>query len=289
MKVLNNNVVLAKDLSNFNEVILVGRGIGFGRKKNDNTEYPYEQIEKTFQASDTKMKSEYMKLLEKIDKKIVGLCEEIIAEAETALGEMDAHIHLLLADHIGFALERLTNGMNINNPFLYEIKILYATEFEIAKKAAKKIYEYTKISIPESEMGFIALYFHSAIKSKNVIETFRDTRTLRESIEIIETGIGYNINPEDPSYLRLVNHLRAVINRLSNQDKVSNPLLDAIKEKFSDSFTIANRIGDLIGTVKAVDITEDELGYMAIHIERLKYIAGKEGRYFNRNSDILTK
>ena len=69
LKVLNNNVVLVKDETKFNEVILVGRGIGFGRKKFDYAEYPYEHIEKTFQTSDTKMKSEYMKLFEQIDKK----------------------------------------------------------------------------------------------------------------------------------------------------------------------------------------------------------------------------
>lgn len=283
LKVLNNNVVLVKDKATLNEVILVGRGIGFGLRKYDDAEYQSERIEKSFQASDNKIKNGYMKLFEQIDKRVIGLCEEIIAEAETALGEMDVHIHLLLVDHIGFALERLSNGMNINNPFLYEIKILYSTEFEVAKKAAKKIYEHTKISIPESEIGFIALYFHSAIKSKNVIETFKDTRALRESIEIIEIGIGYSINPEDQSYLRLVNHLRAVLSRLTSQDRISNPLLDSIKEKFADSFAIARKIGVHINTVKEVDITEDELGYMAIHIERLKYLANKEGSGFNRN------
>ncbi len=223
-----------------------------------------------------------MKLFEKIDKKIIGLCEEIITDAEAVLGEMDPHIHLLLTDHIGFALERLTNGMNISNPFLYEIKILYATEFEIAKKAARKILEYTKIAIPETEVGFIAQYFHSAIKNKNIKETMKDTRALRESIEIIEKAIGYRINPDDQSYLRLVNHLRAVINRLTDHYMIYNPLLDIIKEKFADSFAIAHTIGAYINTVKEVDIIEDELGYMAIHIERLKYIAGKEGSGFNR-------
>lgn len=84
---------------------------------------------------------------------------------------------------------------------------------------------------PETEIVFIALYFHSALKSKNVIETSKNARPLRNSIVIIETGV---------------------------------------------------RFGAHINTVKEGDITEDEFGYMAIHLERLNNIAEKEGSGFNR-------
>jgi len=282
IRVLNNNVVLVKDKANAGEAILVGRGIGYGRKKYDDVEYQQTQIEKSFQTLDIQMKSEYLKLLEQVDRKIIGLCGEIIAEAESVLGEMDSYIHLLLSNHVGFALERLKNQMKITNPFLYEIKVLYPLEFEIAKYAAKKISEHTNILVPESEAGFIAIYFHSAIKNKSIKETLKETRILREVIEIIESGIEHKINPEDHSYFRLINHLRAVLSRITNQKCVCNPIIETIKERFDHSFEIAKRIGTHIKEYKETDITEDELGYMAIHIERLKEIAKKEGSGFNQ-------
>ncbi len=47
--------------------------------------------------------------------------------------------------------------------------------------------------------------------------------------------------------------------------------MDTIKEKFSDSFDIAKKIGGVyINKEKNIYITDDELGYMALHIERIR-------------------
>ena len=71
-------------------------------------------------------------------------------------------------------------------------------------------------------------------------------------------------------YSRLINHLGASISRMEKKKYIENPLLDTIKEKFSDSFDIAKKIGVYINKEKNIYITDDELGYMALHIERIR-------------------
>lgn len=67
----------------------------------------------------------------------MGVSEEIIALAEEKLGQLNSHIHVALTDHIGFALDRIKMGMEMSNPFIYEIRALYPEEFRIGLMASE--------------------------------------------------------------------------------------------------------------------------------------------------------
>ena len=270
-KVMNNNVVLAVDLQSNLEMVLVGKGIGFGKKENMVTEIDAEKIEKSFHAFDEKIRRNYLKYLSQINDNVLDAVEEIVSLAEDRLGKLNEHLQVLLTDHIKFALERIKMGIGIDNPFLHEIKALYPEEFKIGKKGAEIIKAHTGIQISEDEMGFIALYLYSARQNKTINETVRDTRILRELIEIIEKELNYRINPENTAYNRLVNHLMLEINSLTENTK--NPLLNYIKERMTLSFSIAKKLADHLYKNKNIVISEDKAGYMAIHIERIRELA----------------
>jgi len=270
-KVMNNNVVLAVDLQSNLEMVLVGKGIGFGKKENMVTEIDAEKIEKSFHTFDEKIRRNYLKYLSQINDNVLDAVEEIVSLAEDRLGKLNEHLQVLLTDHIKFALERIKMGIGIDNPFLHEIKALYPEEFKIGKKGAEIIKAHTGMQISEDEMGFIALYLYSARQNKTINETVRDTRILRELIEIIEKELNYRINPENTAYNRLVNHLMLEINSLTENTK--NPLLNYIKEQMTLSFSIAKKLADHLYKNKNIVISEDKAGYMAIHIERIRELA----------------
>lgn len=52
IKVLNNNVILAFEKENHQEMILVSKGIGFGKKENNVIQLTDEKIEKKFMTFD---------------------------------------------------------------------------------------------------------------------------------------------------------------------------------------------------------------------------------------------
>lgn len=270
IKALNNNVVLAKDTNSNKEMILVGKGIGFSKKQNQIITFKDKEIERTFVPYNDKMKKDYEQLIGQLDGEVVGVCEEIIATAETKLGELDPYIHIVLTDHIGFALERLKNDIEINNPFLYEIKVLYKKEFEIAEIGAELIEKNLRIEIPESEKGFIALHLHSAVRKEKVSNTMKNTRIIKEIIEIIESQLKIDVSTNSLVYFRLLNHVKAFIGRLESDQCIENPLLRSIKKEMKKSFKLAKKIGDYVKDHKSIKVPEDELGYLAIHIERMK-------------------
>lgn len=270
LKILNNNIVLAYDFKNKKDTILMGKGIGFGKKENKKVFIPHKTIQRSFVANDEKMQNEYFRLVKQIDPSVIETCEKIIDIAERELGDLNSHIHILLTDHISFALERVKLGMRIENPFIEEIKILYQDEFEIATRAIEMIKKKLSIDLGFGEIGFVAMHLHSAIKNVNVKETMRNTRIVNDMINIIEEGLNLKLDKTKYDYRRLINHLQGTLDRIKIRNFIENPLLENIKKEFKDSFEIMKIIKAMVEEEYETGIPEQELGYMAIHIERLK-------------------
>lgn len=269
-KILNNNVILAVDYKTRQELILIGKGIGFRKKEGKKINLPHEDIEKSFIAYDEKTKKEYFQLISQLDANVMGVSEEIIAQAEKRLGQLNSHIHIALTDHVGFAIDRIKMGLEMNNPFIYEIKALYPEEFQMGLMAAEIIKDRLNVTISNSEVGFIALHFHSARQNKKVTETMKDTRFLKEIIDLIQKELSIVFDSSDLMYTRLINHLRVTINRVEEKKYIENPLLPTIKQQFEASYRLSQKIGEYVNQKKSINVTEEELGYLALHIERIK-------------------
>lgn len=267
VKVLNNNVCMAKDDKGM-ECIVVGKGIGFGKKAGDIIQE--DKLEKIFYVQEDVNKIKFSELMEKIRGDVIGIAEEIIVMAEKIKGKkLNEHIHIALADHIAFAIERINMGIEIKNPFNIEIKALYKDDYNIALKALELINQRLNISLPEDEAGFIALHLHAALENAGLSNTLKNTRLVSQLVLTIENHIGKHIDRDSIDYLRLVTHLRFAIDRLEKNAPVSNELLASIKKKFKRAYNIAMQVSKVIENTLEKEVPEEEIGYIAIHIQRL--------------------
>lgn len=269
LKIMNNNIIWVLDPDNNSETVLIGKGIGFGIKNGEKVDIPEEKIDKIFVTYDKKTIKEYMGLVESIDTNIMEVCTEIIIYAEKKLGKLSHRVYLVLTDHIAFALERLKKQMVIQNPFLLEIKGIYKDEFEIGLKAQAMILERIGIDITEDEVGFIAMHLNAARENKEIKEILKNTRIIKAVLEIVEKDIEFKIETDTFAYYRLVSHIKGSIDRTIRGESIKNPLLKSIKKEFKQQYFIANKIKSLIETELSLSISDDEMGFMAIHIARI--------------------
>jgi len=271
-RVMNNNVLLVTNLKSNSQRIITGKGLGFGKKTNQLIELDDKEIENRFIKFDRKLKADYFKLVDAIDESIFEVCTEVILMADDKLKDLDNKLHIVLTDHISFAIERVKNGMDITNPFLLEIKNLYSEEYEVALLAREHIHKRLGVKFNDDEVGFIALHLSSAKRSIDVKETMKHTRVLRSLVEIIEESLNYRIK-NDLTYNRLINHLKGAIQRASMAQVIENPLIDTLKENFAESYKIAVRLSDQIEKDLDIKLSESERGYMTIHINRVRGMA----------------
>lgn len=272
-KVLNQNAVLVIDKEQ--EKVAVGKGVGFNKKKNDLLSP--QQVERMFVMEPEGLKKLQV-LLSQIDEKYFFVTEEIIAHAETILGEkLNEHINIGLSDHIAFAAENIQNNIIVRNKLLNEIEILYSEEFSIAQWAVDYLTQTLGIPFSYDEAGYIAIHIHSARSGRtDNSKSIREVTIVSEIIHLIEQELGINIHDEKMSlsYSRLVNHLRLFIHRFqqSQYAVLDDEILDVVRKKYAESYEISKKVQVLLMRNFHYQVPNEELGYLAIHIERLKMI-----------------
>ncbi|QZY55826.1 BglG family transcription antiterminator [Crassaminicella profunda] len=266
-KILSNNVVLVeKENQNY---ILVGKGIGFGKKKGIVLENP-EIIDEKFISLKGLSENEYESFLSQVDPKIIELVEEIMVMVKNELGEgLNPNVHVGLIDHINFAIKRLTEGIEIVNPFLLETKLLYPAEYNLAEKAVSILKENLKIRIPEAEVGFLALHIYGGRGNKSKKEALESSKMMNTIISYTEKKLNIHIDKYSFDYKRFIMHLRGVIDRVLNHKTIENILLSKVKEELMIEFKVAYDVSKIIEKTLKVKIPESETGYIALHLHRL--------------------
>ena len=123
LKVLNNNSILVIDLDTKQELIFLGKGVGFGKKVNQNV----SEIEnaKAYRFTEQQSRQESIDTIKSISPVFIEIAGGIIEEAEKQFGNVDNNILLPLADHIAFAIKRMEQDIELKNPFAKEIKVLF--------------------------------------------------------------------------------------------------------------------------------------------------------------------
>ena len=99
-KVLNNNVVVALD-ENGAETVLMGRGLGFGRRAGD--EAPPDKVEKRFTLHSDQLSDRFQQLITSIPLPHFLMSERIINHAKIARTARNVSVQsfmLPLPDHI---------------------------------------------------------------------------------------------------------------------------------------------------------------------------------------------
>lgn len=251
------------------EKIAIGTGIAFNKRRNDIVKT--QEVEKLFVMEET---DKFQQLILRIPEKHFEISEEIISYAEEKLGvKLSDHIHIVLTDHLSFAIEREHEGIHLQNKLLQEIKILYKTEFEIGMWGIQHISERFQIDMPIDEAGYIALHIHTAKpKSGDMKETVRQTAIISDLIQTITEYLDITIDHDDISYQRLVTHLRHSISRVKHFElhTMDEEMLEMIKKKFPVSYQCSKKVAQVLINSYDMELPENEFGYISLHIERLK-------------------
>lgn len=265
-QVLNNNAVVVID--DEQEKIAIGSGLGYNKGKNDIVNFL--NIEKVFVLKENE---KLQQLLLSIPEEHFTITEKIIAYAEKRLEtKLEDQITLVLADHLSFSINRAEKDIYLKNRLLHEIKVLYKEEFEIGLWAIDYIQKQLKIRMPVDEAGFIALHIHTKkIKGGDLNETVRQTTILKDMVDTIQEVSGITLQRSDISFDRLITHLQFVITRTRRNElhTMDEEMLQMIQDKFSHSYHCAMKTGEAMKQMHGIYLPKEELGYIALHIERL--------------------
>ncbi|GLI83371.1 PtsGHI operon antiterminator [Rossellomorea marisflavi] len=269
-KVLNNNVLIAEHAA-YGEVVLIGKGIGFNRKKGDPIQN--DIAEKMFVLKGEKEQEQYKNLLPFLNddmSSIIISAIELIRERTNSF--LNEHIHIALTDHILFAINRLMRGMEIRNPFLVETRTLYPFEYEVAREVVELINDHTEVNLPEGEIGFIALHIHSAMMNKDLSEINQHSQLIARLTGMIEQQLEVNIDRDSIDYVRLVRHIRYTIERVLKGERVEEPekIANLLKEEYPLCYNLSWKLIKMMQQTLKKPVYDAEAVYLTMHLQRIQ-------------------
>lgn len=104
------------------------------------------------------------------DGRTINFTNYLIETVENISGKKftDSSFHNRLMEHVRPMLNRLENGIKINNSLLVQIRIEYGEMFNYIKQATQLITDRLKVpQIDENEIGFLTLYFAMALEEES--------------------------------------------------------------------------------------------------------------------------
>ena len=265
-KVLNHNAVLAVGESN-NEYLLMAKGIGFARKISETIELPENATIYSLQSEGERGSS--AELAKRTDPDCLEIADFILNNAEKKFGKVDRNILFPLADHIQFAIERMKRNEELKNSLNDDIRILYHEEYSVALTCMDMVKERCGIDLTEDEIGYIALHVHSAIQNEKVSQAMLTAKLVRECADAITKRTGRKVEVTSLDYNRLMNHIRYMVIRMQNGEKLKLNMNEYMSIKYPETFAIAQDVCEQMAKSMKLPFDSAETGYLAMHIERV--------------------
>lgn len=271
-RVINNNVICAVNPRR-QELILLGNGIGFQKKKGDPVDI--EKIEKEFYLKSKNVAGKLYALLAQIPMEYMRVSESIIKTAKLELkAELNDNIYITLTDHISFAVTRNKNGVELKNGLLWEIKKFYASEYKVALKALDIINREFNVNLKEDEAGAIALHIINAELGYDMEGTVKITQFIQKILKIVRYYFKVDLDEDSLYYVRFITHLKFFAYRLFSTTNIpiENRDIDfqeLIKSKYKEEYQCSLKIREQIRQVYGKELTDEDLIYLAVHIRRV--------------------
>ncbi len=270
-KALNHNTLIAISMEDNQECLLIGKGIGFGKKVSERFEISQDVECTVYSLQEQTERGKAMELLKSIDPVFLEIAEKVLTKSEEVFGKIDRRILFPMADHIAFAVQRIRANEQISNPLTDDIRALFHMEYKTAECVKDILWEMLQVEIDEHEVGYVALHIHSAIEDENVALSMQIAMAVRECIRMIEEETGQTIDVMSLSYNRLMNHIRYMVARSIKGEKLKLNMNDYMSVKFPKSYGMAVEVCKQLEKQlhRNTPLDEVEIGYLAMHIERV--------------------
>ena len=196
-----------------------------------------------------------------ITDEIINICNQHDLESTT---------QIRLLQFIIIMLDRFLKDHPLEEMDEKHKKLLDSPDYQIALEIVETIEKQLPIKIPLPEILFITMPIAGRRTPTNnrTMANITITDDINNLLEMIVERVGFNkeIIKENESFFKdLKYHLTFMLNRLIFGLRSKNPLLDDVKDKYPVAYKMAEIAGQVIERKYGLEVTEDELGYIAFY------------------------
>lgn len=172
--------------------------------------------------------------------------------------------------HIYTAICRIRNQHYAADNGKFDKK-LYALDYDAANYIADAIYDEFGLDFPEAEIGYIAvrlagmkMFDGNTGLEQNLIVTPEISSLVLEMLKTVKDAFQIDLNKNLELRMSLSQHIVPMTARIRFGLKLKNPLLTDIKKRFSLAYAIAGQACTVINHHYDTELSDDEIGYVAL-------------------------
>ncbi len=267
---INNNVAVCEDDAG-NELLAMGRGIGFGEMPRT---LALADVERTFYNVDARFITAINDLPQPVLDFAVESADYIRSEISYALSPNFAFI---LADHLAFAIKRAEQGMHVRMPLAYDVEQTYPDEYRLARHVLRRARRSLNAPLRDDEATGIAMNIVNAragaASAEERARVRADEDMLEDVTEIIEDFFEIQVDRGSFAFSRYVTHMRYLFERLHAGTALDSSVVEGfrgIEERYPEGVACVEEIARHIAeTWEGAELSPDEKLYLVIHVSRI--------------------
>lgn len=212
----------------------------------------------------------------------VSLVSEQISTIEKTLGERVPYpYNVNLFSHLYILISRVKQGMadSKNSTLTSEEKRRMSNEPRVAKIAEKTIYNiglYLHKQLPEVEKYYLFQYLISSRLPDLSGETPNFSKIVKDVANYYLSEVGHRLHLATNGttiFLDLANHVKPMLNRLKNDIRVKNVLLEQIKLSYQTIFDVVTEVSaEVSKKYRLPYINSDENGFITLYFARMSEV-----------------
>lgn len=255
-----------------NEVILIGKGIGFQVKPGDSVDP--DIIEKRYYPErDLSAEQMLMVMTKATDKQITAVYKIIQIFREEVTPDFNPNVLFTLMDHILYAINRQQQDLILVNPIQWEIRKIYSKEYAVGLKAVEIVRDELYSEFAEEEAAFITFHFINAQLQNNTDQSaYEQTELINNILRIVKYSMNIEFDKDSTYFQRFVTHIRYYLIRQSQQadeQVVNSSMIELAFNSYPKEKEAAERIKDYLYEQKKWIVNDMELMYLIMHIGNL--------------------
>lgn len=212
------------------------------------------------------------------------LARIVLDECQEANLRLSDFVLQNLVVHIALAMVRIKSGFEIKNLDCQMTN--NDTEQKVAKRILSRVSEVTNQEFPIQEIDYITLHLLAKSQPSQKSQTELSKEEMKKSLVQTFQTLGlddiYHFSSDFQLIEGLVTHLMTLQVRLASRITLNNPLVDEVKQNYSDIFFLTREILANMETFSQDTISDDEIAYVSLH-----FLAAMERRKENNKFSVL--
>lgn len=191
-----------------------------------------------------------------------------------AISLSDIGLHNLVI-HIAIAINRIQNEkyVTLYPKELSELK--KQRQYSVAMEIVAELEKSQGVIFPETETAYITIHLLGTRMITELNFTDSDLQEIIDNqiftivnkiLETVDRELNLRIKDDKELHVAMSLHLNPAINRYRYGIHLPNPLIDDIKAKYPGAFQAAIIAGMVLKQELEIEINENEIGYLALHL-----------------------